>query len=76
MNKYENSLEQLKIASKKIIDSESETDTLFREFMEFWDLIDEKEFRQADLKKQKIFKFIHKMHNDLYAIEQMIEEIK
>lgn len=76
MDKYQNTLEDLKMTSKKIIDAESESDTLFRDFMEFWDLIDAKEFRQAALQKQKIFKFIHKMHNDLYAIEQMIEEIK
>ena len=49
---------------------------LHAEFMELWDIIDYGEKREMTKKRKLIREMIHKMHNSLYAIEQMIEEIK
>lgn len=67
--------EDMKEISTKIID-EIENTGFFREFHEFWDSLDYEEKREQTKHKKKILATIHKMHNSLYAIEQMIEEIK
>lgn len=67
--------EEMKKISQKIID-EIENCDLFKEFMELWDIIDYGEKREKTQKRKFIREKIHKMHNSLYAIEQMIEEIK
>lgn len=67
--------EDLKNISLKI-NYEIDNGDLFMEFLEFWDSLDYKEKREQTKHKKKILEMIHKMHNSLYAIEQMIEEIK
>jgi len=67
--------EELQKISQKIVDEIIMSD-LHAEFMELWDIIDYGEKREMTKKRKLIREMIHKMHNSLYAIEQMIEEIK
>lgn len=57
------------------ITKKTNTDKLWDLVMEHWDLIDdEAPKREQRAKKAEILNEIHRLHNELFAIEQMLEE--
>lgn len=58
------------------ITKKTNTDKLWDLVMEHWDLIDdEAPKREQRAKKAEILKEVHRLHNELFAIEQMLEEV-
>ena len=51
------------------------TDKLWDLVMELWDL-ESGTARERKAKKEEVLKMIHKLHNELFAVEQMLEDIK
>lgn len=55
------------------ITQKTNTDKLWDLVMEHWDL-EYAPKREKKAKKSEILKEIHRLHNELFAIEQMLEE--